>query len=266
MGTLSVFMSWIHRDRHLDWAARAGGTGEPRVAPSGAQTARQLPRCAGPRAAPPPPTAPLLSPALQVAEAGAVLAEGPRGLRTASSPQPGRRPLTALCRPRCPCRAGGERSGLNEVQPEEDAASCGEEGAPGRRLPGRGGRRARLQGLVPGTGAPAAGSARAGRGRGRGVGSSSLRPPGPRLRRGHSRGASAGGAAGVRGALRCTRGPSECGGLRVALLRRPPAACSALSACLHARPTSSGSWRAAVVWGDPPRKYPWRWAESDKCL
>lgn len=91
MGTLSVFMSWIHRDRHLDWAARAGGTGEPRVAPSGAQTARQLPRCAGPRAAPPPPTAPLLSPALQVAEAGAVLAEGPRGLRTASSPQPGAR-------------------------------------------------------------------------------------------------------------------------------------------------------------------------------
>lgn len=173
MGTLSVFMSWIHRDRHLDWAARAGGTGEPRVAPSGAQTARQLPRCAGPRAAPPPPTAPLLSPALQVAEAGAVLAEGPRGLRTASSPQPGRRPLTALCRPRCPCRAGGERSGLNEVQPEEDAAPCGEEGAPGRRLPGRGGRRARLQGLVPGTGAPAAGSARAGRGReGGGVGAS----------------------------------------------------------------------------------------------
>lgn len=65
-----------------------------------------------------------------------------------------RRPLTApaLSRPRCPrpwgaAAAGGVRGVVSEAQPEEDTAPRGEEGAPGRRLPGRGGPHGRLQGL-----------------------------------------------------------------------------------------------------------------------
>lgn len=71
---------------------------------------------------------------------------------TARRPRaPAPRRLTALCRPRCPraaAAAGGVRGGDHEAQPEEDAAHRGEEGAPGRGLPGRGGRHGRLQGLL----------------------------------------------------------------------------------------------------------------------
>lgn len=104
---------------------------------------------------------PLLLPALQVAEAPAPLAEvaglarrsfprSPDG-PAAPPPLPATRLLTALCRPRCPCAAaaaGGVGGGDHEAQPEEDAAHWGEEGAPGRGLPGRGGRHGLLQGLI----------------------------------------------------------------------------------------------------------------------
>lgn len=55
-----------------------------------------------------------------------------------------------LSRPRCPrpwraAAAGGVRGVVNEAKPEEDAAPRREEGAPGLRLPGRGGPRGQQQ-------------------------------------------------------------------------------------------------------------------------
>ena len=47
--------------------------------------------------------------------------------------------LNYFLRPRGAAAAGGVRGVVNEAKPEEDAAPRGEEGAPGLRLPGRGG-------------------------------------------------------------------------------------------------------------------------------
>lgn len=236
VGTPSVFMSWIHRDL-TPWLRGAGGRDRrtaPCTEPGADRTAAA--RCAGPRAripaahcAPPLPRA-----ARSRGPSGR--RRGPPGLPHGRFPA-ARRPLTALCRPRCPCRAGGVRPGLNEAQPEEDAAPGGEEGAPGRRLPGRGGRRARLQGLVPGTGGAGSrgGEGRAGVGGGRLLFAS---PPWPEVssrafpgrERGERGGASADGCCGC---ARCTRGSL---GMWGAEGRAPeaPAPCLLCPVCLFA--------------------------------